>query len=129
MKLFEDTTMAWEAADPANFTGQARVKRSGFLDGRDQIRQFRVEFQPEARTNWHIHSGPQLLVVLSGTCLVQKWGGVLEPVRAGQTIVFEPGEKHWHGAAPDGPMTHLAVNINSTTTWLEEVERKDHRGH
>ncbi len=124
MKLFEDSAMPWEEADHSNFTGQARIKRSGLFDGKDQIRQFRVEFQPEARTNWHLHSGPQLLIVLSGTCLVQKWGGAVEPVPTGQTVVFEPGEKHWHGAAPGGPMTHLALNVNATTTWLEEVGRK-----
>ena len=124
MNLFEDSSMAWEEADRANFTGQARVKRSGFLDGKDQIRQFRVEFQPGARTYWHFHSGPQLLVVLSGTCLVQKWGGEVKRVPAGQTVVFEAGEKHWHGASPDKPMTHLALNVNATTTWLEKVEPK-----
>ncbi len=129
MQLWKDLTNDWEDADGATFTGRARVKRSGFLDGKDQIRQFRVEFQPGARTNWHFHSGPQLLVVLSGTCLVQKWGEDLKQLSAGQTVVIEPGEKHWHGAGPDEPALHLALNVNSTTTWLEEVELSDPASH
>jgi len=127
VELWEDSTNDWEEADPANFTGQARVQRTGFLDGKDQIRQFRVEFEPDARTNWHIHSGPQVLVIVSGTCLVQKWGKEVKRVSAGQTVVFEPGEKHWHGASSDGPVLHLALNVNVTTTWLEEVELKESR--
>ena len=36
-------------------------------------------------------------------------------------MVIEPGEKHWHGAG-SAKITHLAINLNATTRWLEPVE-------
>ncbi len=36
-------------------------------------------------------------------------------------VLIPPGEKHWHGAAPGSTGTHLAVNVNAVTEWLEEV--------
>ena len=122
MQFFDDSSMPWEAADASNFTGQARIKRSGVFEGEDSVRQYRVEFQPDARTYWHSHTGPQLLVIVSGVCHVQRWEDILVRVPAGQSVLIGPGEKHWHGAGPEGGMVHLAININADTTWLEEAE-------
>ena len=30
-------------------------------------------------------------------------------IRAGDRVFFEPGEEHWHGAAPTRFMTHIAM--------------------
>jgi quercetin dioxygenase-like cupin family protein len=30
-------------------------------------------------------------------------------IRPGDRVFFEPGEEHWHGAAPNRFMTHLAL--------------------
>ena len=46
----------------------------------------------------------------------------------GDLIAFEPGERHWHGATPGGPMTHIAINIDATTHWLEPVTDEDYTG-
>lgn len=38
--------------------------------------------------------------------------------------VFEPGEKHWHGAAPTTAMTHIAITEKldgKTVDWMEQV--------
>ncbi|GAA1056908.1 hypothetical protein GCM10017608_10760 [Agromyces luteolus] len=51
----------------------------------------------------------QTLHVLEGIALVQPRGGAVVEVRPGETAVCPPGEEHWHGAAPDSFMTHLAV--------------------
>jgi quercetin dioxygenase-like cupin family protein len=76
---------------------------------------YRVTFQPAARTAWHSHSGVQLLLVIEGRCRVQKAGEPVHEVAAGGAIRIEPGERHCHGAATDGPMTHLALNIDAAT--------------
>ncbi|WP_430645524.1 (R)-mandelonitrile lyase [Agromyces sp. GXS1127] len=68
-----------------------------------------VRFAPGARTAWHTHPGGQTLHVLEGIALVQSRGGAVVEVRPGETAVCPPGEEHWHGAAPDSFMTHLAV--------------------
>jgi 4-carboxymuconolactone decarboxylase len=60
-------------------------------------------------------------LIISGRIRVQRWGEAPEDVGGGDMVVIEPGEKHWHGAAPGSPGTHLAVNLNATTEWLEAV--------
>jgi quercetin dioxygenase-like cupin family protein len=68
-----------------------------------------VRFAPGARTAWHSHPGGQTLHVTDGVALVQERGGEIAELRPGQTIVCAPGVEHWHGAAPDAFMTHLAM--------------------
>ncbi|MDL4818411.1 cupin domain-containing protein [Actinomadura opuntiae] len=68
-----------------------------------------VRFAPGGRTVWHRHPLGQVLVVTEGTGRVQRRGGPVETIRAGDTVRIAPGEWHWHGAAPTAPMTHLAI--------------------
>jgi quercetin dioxygenase-like cupin family protein len=68
-----------------------------------------VRFAPGARNAWHAHAAGQTLHVTEGVGLIQsRRGGVVE-IRPGQTIYTPPGEWHWHGAAPDHFMSHLAI--------------------
>ena len=42
-----------------------------------------------------------------------------------------PGEKHWHGAAPDTAMTHIAIQeeLNGKVVdWLEKVTDEQYQG-
>ena len=81
----------------------------------------RLFFEPGTRTNWHVHTGPQLLHVVEGRCLLQSKGGPVEALETGDVAIVEPGEVHWHGADRSGPMVHLAINVASETTWMEPV--------
>lgn len=45
----------------------------------------------------------------SGCGPVQREGGEIEQIRAGDVVWFPPGEKHWHGARPDTAMSHIAI--------------------
>jgi quercetin dioxygenase-like cupin family protein len=84
-----------------------------------------VHFTPGARTAWHTHPNGQTIFVLEGVGLCQRRGGPVETIRAGDRVLFEPGEEHWHGAAPDCFMTHLALQqpdeAGTTATWGEHV--------
>ena len=100
MKYFCDPQVRFEPADQRNFVGTARVKRMAMVDDDQQVNVFLVEFEPGARTNWHRHSAPQLLLVKEGRGLVQKWGEPVREISAGDAVSIEPNEKHWHGAAP-----------------------------
>jgi quercetin dioxygenase-like cupin family protein len=83
-----------------------------------------VTFEPGARTAWHTHPLGQALVVTFGVGRVQKWGGPVEEIRAGDVVWFAPGEKHWHGAGPATAMSHIAVqeSLNrKPVDWLEPV--------
>ena len=68
-----------------------------------------VRFAPGARTAWHRHATGQTLHVTDGVGLVQARGGEVIEMRPGQTVVTPPGEWHWHGAAPEHFMSHLAM--------------------
>jgi quercetin dioxygenase-like cupin family protein len=121
MKVFHPADHVESPADPRNFTGAASVARIDRLADQPTVNMYRVTFQPSARTAWHVHTGVQLLLVIDGQCRVQKEGEAIHEVAAGGAIRIEPGERHWHGATPDAPMTHLALNINAATEWFERV--------
>lgn len=90
-----------------------------------------VTFEPGARTAWHTHPAGQALIVLSGFGRVQREGGPVEEIRPGDVVWFPAGEKHWHGAAPDVAMTHIAITESvdgSNVTWMEKVTDADYGG-
>jgi quercetin dioxygenase-like cupin family protein len=68
-----------------------------------------VHFAPRARTAWHTHPRGQTIWVTEGVGLCQREGGAIEVIRPGDRVFFEPGENHWHGAAPTRFMTHVAI--------------------
>ena len=95
---------------PANrFTGEVwfDVIASGVEPSR--IRVNTVRFSPGARTAWHAHAVGQTLYVVDGTGLVQSRGEAVTEMHPGDVVHTPPGEWHWHGAAPDHFMTHLAM--------------------
>ncbi|GAA2713113.1 cupin domain-containing protein [Micromonospora olivasterospora] len=67
-----------------------------------------VRFTPGARTNWHSHAVGQTLHATEGVGLVGTRDGSVLRVHAGETVLCPPGEQHWHGAAEDTFMSHLA---------------------
>jgi quercetin dioxygenase-like cupin family protein len=79
-----------------------------------------VCFTPAARTYWHSHENGQILQVVAGRGFVQSDGGPCLELRAGDTVWSPPGERHWHGAAPDSYLTHIAISLGATQ-WAEEV--------
>jgi quercetin dioxygenase-like cupin family protein len=90
-----------------------------------------VSFSPGARTAWHTHPLGQTIFVTEGVGLCQRRGGPVEEIRAGDRVFFEPGEHHWHGAAPGSAMTHIAVQEagedGSPVDWGEHVSEEEYR--
>ncbi|CAN7256871.1 MULTISPECIES: cupin domain-containing protein [Ensifer] len=96
-----------------------------------RVRAVNVTFEPGARTAWHTHPLGQTLVVTSGRGLAQVWGEPVREIRTGDVVWFPPGEKHWHGAAPDTAMVHLAIQEaldGKAVDWLEHVTDEQYRG-
>lgn len=88
-----------------------------------------MTFEPGARTAWHAHALGQTLIVTAGCGRVQRWGGPVEEIHPGDVVWIEPGEKHWHGAAPETAMTHLAVvekADDDSTSWMEHVSNEQY---
>jgi quercetin dioxygenase-like cupin family protein len=95
-----------------------------------RIKAARVTFEPGARTAWHTHPLGQTLHVVSGIGRVQMLGGPVQEIRPGDTVWIPPHEKHWHGAAPDRGMVHIALHehLDGThVTWMEQVSDEDYR--
>ncbi len=89
-----------------------------------RIRGARVSFEPGARTVWHTHPLGQTLLVVAGVGRIQVWEEPVREIRPGDTVWIPPGEKHWHGAAPENGMVHLAFHENLDgvhVEWLEPV--------
>jgi quercetin dioxygenase-like cupin family protein len=83
-----------------------------------------VTFTPGARTAWHTHPLGQTLLIVSGTGRVQREGGPVREVRAGDVVWFAPDERHWHGASPTNAMVHVAMQEakdGSYVAWQEHV--------
>lgn len=60
----------------------------------------------------------------AGVGRVQNWGGEVREIRVGDVVRIPPNVKHWHGASPYEPMTHLAIqeHLNGRTVqWHEQV--------
>ena len=127
MKLFRDGDSSFGPADVKSFAGRADTKLLASGETGASVHLYQVKFSPGGRTNWHRHSGPQWLFIVEGRVRVQRWGEPPQEVAAGDAVLFEPNEKHWHGAAARGSGgAHLAVNINAKTEWLEPVSEEDY---
>jgi quercetin dioxygenase-like cupin family protein len=122
VKIFRSHSTPWQDADAETFSGHARRRRLASDEAGVPVVVHHVEFDPGARTNWHTHSGPQWLLIISGRVRVQTWGEPAHDVDTGDAVAIQPGEKHWHGAAPGSRGAHYAVNVNATTDWLEPVD-------
>lgn len=89
-----------------------------------------AHFTPGARTVWHTHPRGQTVFVSEGVGLCQREGGPLEIIRAGDRVFFEPGENHWHGAAPDRFMVHIAIHQHDDSggfvTWGRHVTDEEY---
>jgi len=87
-----------------------------------------VKFTPGARTAWHSHGLGQTLYIVEGVALIQSRGGELIEAHPGDVVYTPPGEQHWHGAAPDQFMIHLALWEGDDASWLEHVADAEYAG-
>ncbi|MEJ7652738.1 MAG: cupin domain-containing protein [Chloroflexia bacterium] len=112
------------------FTGAVFIDPVATPSGQSRLSASSVHFTPGARTAWHTHPNGQTIYVTEGVGLVQRRGGPIEVVRAGDSVFFEPGEDHWHGAAPNRFMTHLAMfevdDEGNSATWGEHVADEEY---
>ena len=88
-----------------------------------------VTFEPGARSAWHTHPLGQTLIVTAGCGWTQCEGESIVEIRAGDVIWCPPGHKHWHGATPTTPMTHIAVQEaldGKVVAWMEKVPDEEY---
>lgn len=130
MNLFKAGERPTRRANPDYFTGVVWQDPIIEAPAPARVGAVCVSFEPSARTNWHTHPLGQTLNVLSGVGYVQIWGETANIIRPGDTIWIPPGAKHWHGAAPNVGMVHLAIHEaldGSAAEWLDRVSGVDYR--
>jgi quercetin dioxygenase-like cupin family protein len=107
------------------FTGEVYLDTVATPSEPYRIAAANVHFTPGARTAWHTHPLGQTIFVTEGVGRCQRRGGPVEEIRPGDRVFFEPGEEHWHGAAPDRFMAHMAMQLlddaGSQVAWGEHV--------
>lgn len=107
------------------FTGNVYLDQIAVAAAPSRVNAASVHFTPGARTAWHTHPLGQTIYVTEGIGRCQRRGGPVEVIRAGDRVYFEPGEQHWHGAAPTRFMTHIAIqesdDTGSPVAWGEHV--------
>lgn len=110
------------------FTGDAYADVIHRGEAPSRMRANMVRFTPGARTAWHSHGLGQTLYIVEGIALVQSCGGDIIEAHPGDVMHTPPGEEHWHGAAPDQFMIHLALWETDDATWLEHVSDDEYHG-
>lgn len=131
MRLHLAGTTPTVAGPASDFTGTVKLERLVAAQAPARVQVVRVSFDAGARTVWHTHPFGQAIHVLDGVGRAQSRGGPVREIRPGDTVWFAPGEEHWHGAAPDAAMVHLAVQEaderSVAAVWLEPVTDEDFR--
>src|SRR5579864_3952171 len=112
------------------FTGAVYIDAVAAPSGSSRVTASSVHFTPGARTAWHTHPNGQTIFVTEGVGLAQHRGGPIEVIRPGDRVFFEPGEDHWHGAAPGKFMTHIAIlevdEKGNNATWGPHVTDQEY---
>jgi len=111
-------------APAEHFTGSVRVDPLFQATAPARASGSLVTFEPGARTAWHSHPLGQILIVTTGTGRVQRWGDPVEEIHQGDVVWIPPGQKHWHGAAPNSSMAHIGIVEQldgKAVDWMEKV--------
>ncbi|MFK0170658.1 cupin domain-containing protein [Streptomyces sp. NPDC090306] len=113
---------------PEMFSGDAWADVIHRGEDPSRARANMVRFAPGARTAWHSHGLGQTLYIVEGIALIQSRGGDIVEARPGDVIFTPAGEEHWHGAAPDRFMAHVALWEGDDVDWLEHVSDAEYTG-
>lgn len=114
------------------FTGDVYIDAVAAPAGPSRLNAASVRFTPGARTAWHMHPLGQTIYVTEGVGLCQRRDGPVEVIRPGDRVFFDAGENHWHGAAPNRFMVHVAIQqtdeSGSAVVWGEHVTDEQYGG-
>lgn len=125
MKIVRTTDRPSRKGGPEWFTGIVWIDEIVVAAEPARLRAYRVSFDPGARTAWHTHPVGQTLHVLAGCGFVQFEGEPAREIHPGDTVMIAPNERHWHGAAPNHTMVHLAIQETDAqgvdVVWLDPV--------
>jgi len=119
LRINELPAKPMDTATPiTGWTGGAVSRTRQAIIGEGQSDNFRcnvVNFRVGATTGWHVHDYDQILVVTAGKGKVATEKDESE-ITVGDVVHIKAGEKHWHGATADSPMSHITVTLAGSTS-------------
>lgn len=113
----------WTKGPAERFKGDVWVEY--FIN--DTISDFvssRVLFEPGARSNWHKHSGKQIVFAVEGEGYLKEKGKPITLLKKGDVVIIPPGIIHSHGSINKRFTQGIMMNDvgkKETTTWLKPV--------
>ena len=105
----------------ANFTGTVAVQAT------EGTNMSRIRFEAGARTNWHVHTAPQILLIEEGRGRWQEQGDSVKELPMNQPVLTKPNVPHWHGAAPDQHALQFSVYAGKLE-WQKPVTDAEYKG-
>jgi quercetin dioxygenase-like cupin family protein len=121
VNILRSSTLRYDFGDQRpTVSGPSKLTAIWDFDGPAADNVCIVEFDEASRTHWHVHDQGQILVILDGEGEIQVEGQAPVPITAGDVVIAEPGEKHWHGATSGMRLRHAAIS-RGPVTWLGEV--------
>jgi len=89
----------------------------------------KVIFEANARSNWHMHLGKQIVFAIDGIGFYKEKGKATRILNKGDVVVIEPGTIHSHGSSKTNSFTQAilmnGVNSSASTKWLEPVNEDE----
>lgn len=105
----------------SNFTGTIAVQPT------EGTNMSRIRFEAGARTNWHVHTAPQILLIEEGRGRWQEQGDAVKELPMGQPVLTKANLPHWHGAAPDQAAVQFSVYAGKLE-WQKPVTDAEYTG-
>ncbi|SHF46800.1 DUF4440 domain-containing protein [Pedobacter caeni] len=116
-----------EKAKNVNHTGDVWLSELNKPDDAINSQISLAVFAPNAKLNWHTHSGGQILLITDGIGYYQEKGKTVQIVQKGDVVKCLPNVEHWHGSTANNGVTYLAVSPKSKTTWLHPVTDEEYQ--
>lgn len=112
---------------PEHFTGTVDATTLATPTPESTLAVYAVTFAAGAHTHWHTHPKGQGLYVTDGIVVVHVERRTPRHLVKGESIWIDANQRHWHGAGPGQPMTHVAyqqaADDLTTIDWHEPVTR------
>lgn len=130
-KLKNENTLVFPKGEKItnnNFTGTAYLKSLIESDSLNPTAVGNVTFEPGARSNWHLHPGGQILLVIDGVGYYQEKGQPKKILRKGDVVKCPPNVAHWHGASTDTGFVQVAITGREKggTVWMHAVTDEEY---
>lgn len=127
--LETDPSEPKQTPQSSNFVGTVSVKMMVTPDSVFNMQMASVTFAAGARTNWHYHPSGQILLITDGKAYFQEKGKPRKTLSRGEIVKCPPNVHHWHGASPQGSMTHIALTPDlekGGVVWLGQVTPEEY---